>query len=287
MGNEEIRASKSGEAARPRLFEEEAPPFQYYAAFLIVGFVTAANLALASYAGYWSAAIIYLAAISLSAAWLGPGPVIFGAVISAAAWDFLFIPPRFAFTISRTEDVLMLGLYLLVSLSSGLATTRLRASERMLRDRGEQLSAVNALAISLAGAGSASEILALGLDTIRRAAGGCETIVILAEGGALRNRAEDGWEPLDAEAREAARRCFESRAPAGRFSDVLPGSEWRFMPLAASNRDLGVIGLRPEREAARSEIELSRLSALAAIVGLALSREPGPPSPGGAVLTHP
>jgi two-component system, OmpR family, sensor histidine kinase KdpD len=259
--------------ARDRRSFEINPSFQYYAAFLATALVTAANLLLASYAGYWSAAIVYLAAISLSAVWLGSGPVVFEAILTAAAWDFLFIPPRFTFTISRAEDALMLALYFVVSLCSGLATARLRASERLLREQGAQLSAVNSLACSLAGSGSADEILSQGLDAIRQAAG-CDAIAILADGGALRERAEDGWEPLDAAARGAARRCFESGSGAGRYEEGEPAGEWHFLPLSSPKGRLGVVGFRPAREARRNESELARLAALVSIVALALSREP-------------
>lgn len=274
MANNELEPKQPRGAARARAFEE-SPSFQFYAAFLVLVLVTLANLFLASYAGYWAAAIVYLAAISLSAVWLGSGPVIFEALLTALAWDYLFIPPRFTFTISRTEDVLMLALYFIVSLASGLATARLRASERRLRDRGEQLASIDSLAIELAKTGSASAVLALGLSAIRRAAG-CDAIAILTEGGELRRGAEDGWEPLDGAAREAARRCFHGGSPAGRFSDEPGGSEWHFLPLLSPKGSLGVIGLRPARDAARSDPELRRLAALASVVALALSRNSAP-----------
>jgi two-component system, OmpR family, sensor histidine kinase KdpD len=271
MANDDIEHKEPRARSRERAFEE-SPAFQYYAAFLVLALVTVANLFLASYAGYWSAAIVYLAAIGLSAIRLGSGPVIFEAFLTALAWDYLFIPPRFTFAISRTEDVLMLALYFVVSLGSGLATARLRASERRLKDYGERLEAIDSLAVELAGTGSAGSILALGLAAIRRAAG-CDAIAILADGGTLRRGAEDGWEPLDGAAREAARRCFEGGAPAGRFSDEPGGSDWLFLPLVSPRGGLGVIGLRPASDAARDDPGLRRLEALAAVLALALSRD--------------
>jgi len=276
MADEKARSGDERASPRERLSGEGSPASQYYAAFLLVGLVTMLDLALASYAGYWSAAILYLAAISLSAVWLGSGPVIFAAVLSAATWDYFFIPPRFTFTISRTEDVLMLALYLFVSICSGLATSRLRASERLLRDRGEQLSAIGSLAGSLVAAGSVAEILSLGLDAIRRT-GACEAIAILGEDGTrLKTRPEDGWEPLDGYAREAAARCFEDGSPTGRFTPIVSSSEWYFLPLDSPKGRLGVIGARPAHDADRDGASLSRIAALTSTVALALSRELGP-----------
>ena len=102
--------------------------------------MTGLNLALADYAGYWAAAITYLAAISLSALALDRWPVLLAALLSAVAWDFFFIPPRYTMYIGRTEDILMLVLYLLVALCSGWLTGRLRASERLLAARESRMS---------------------------------------------------------------------------------------------------------------------------------------------------
>ena len=74
-------------------FEESAG--QFAAAVIVIAAVTGLNLALAAYAGYWAAAITYLAAISISALFLDRWPVFLAALLSAVAWDFLFIPPRY------------------------------------------------------------------------------------------------------------------------------------------------------------------------------------------------
>jgi two-component system sensor histidine kinase KdpD len=246
---------------------------QYSAALLVVAAMTGINLALASYAGYWSAAITYLAAISISAIFFDRGPVIFAALLSGLAWDFFFIPPRFTMVISRTEDLLMLGLYLVVAACSGWMTGRLRASERLLSAREARLSRLSSLASELAGAKSIELILDKSMAAIQETFG-AETIVILRDTkGSLKTEAESGWEPLDATAREAARLCFEGLRSAGRFTDLATASEWHFVPMEGPRGCLGVIGLRSAHDASWTEDLESFLRTLALTVSIAAARE--------------
>jgi two-component system, OmpR family, sensor histidine kinase KdpD len=244
----------------------------YLAAMLMVGCVTAANLFLASYAGYWAAAILYLAAISLGALWLESGPILLAAIASALAWDFLFIPPRFTLTIDRPEDDLMLALYVVVSLSSGLMTARLRSSERLLREREGELSRINALALSLAGAMSEKSIIARGIASLKGAID-CEAIAILSGGdGRLKSQPEDGWTALDAAARSAAKQCFEEGEVTGRYTRAFPDSEWHFAVIDSPQRRLGVIGLRRPHDADWDEFLETYLRTIVSTMAMALAR---------------
>lgn len=246
---------------------------QFMVAILVIAAVTGLNLALAAYAGYWAAAITYLAAISLLALVLDRAPVILAALLSAIAWDFFFIPPRFTMTISRTEDVLMLVLYFLVALCSGWLTGRLRASERLLAARESHMSRLSSLASALAGAKTIGVILDKGLEAIKEAFS-VEAIVILREDEkGLKHEAESGWEPLDAGARDAARASFESMKSTGRFTKLFPKSEWHFVPMEGPHGCLGVIGLRASHDASWSEELESFLRTVAFTISIAAARE--------------
>ena len=252
-------------------FEESAG--QFAAAVIVIAAVTGLNLALAAYAGYWAAAITYLAAISISALFLDRWPVFLAALLSAVAWDFLFIPPRYTMFISRTEDVLMLVLYFLVALCSGWMTGRLRASERLLAARENRLSRLSALASALAGAKTMGIILDKSIEAIKDAFS-VEAIAILRDDqGSLRHQAESGWEPLDSNARDAARASFEGLKGAGRFTELHPESEWHFVPMEGPRGCLGVIGLRAAHNASWSEELESFLRTITLTVSSAVARE--------------
>jgi two-component system sensor histidine kinase KdpD len=268
----QARASAQGRARFGEGFGEGLG--HYAAAIVIIAAVTGLNLALADYAGYWAAAITYLAAISLTALVLDRWPVLLAALLSALAWDFFFIPPRFTLSISRTEDVLMLGLYLLVALCSGWLTGRLRASERLLAAREARLSRLSSLASALAGASVLGSMVQTSARAIEEAFG-VECVLMLRDaGGSLKQRPEGGWEPLDENAKEAARLAFEEGKAAGRFSPLAPRSEWHFVPLEEASERLGVIGLRAAGDASWwGEEAESFLRTIAYTVASAIARE--------------
>jgi two-component system sensor histidine kinase KdpD len=270
VGAPRIRGGKAS-ARRPALSEDA--PGQFTAAIVVIAAVTGLNLALTSYAGYWAAAITYLAAISVSALFLDRWPVFLAALLSAIAWDFFFIPPRFTMYIARTEDVLMLVLYFLVALCSGWLASRLRSSERLFAAREIRLSRLGALASDLAGAKAMGTILDKSMAALREAFA-AEAIVILREGGGgLKLEAESAWDPLDSKAKIAARASFEGLKSAGRFTDIHPDSEWHFVPMEGPRGCLGVIGLRAAHDAPWSEELESFLRTMALTVSSAVARE--------------
>jgi two-component system sensor histidine kinase KdpD len=266
-------AEAAGEKARMRSARSYGQASQYGAAILVIAAVTALNLLLSGFAGYEAAAIPYLAAISLMALFLDRWPVLFAALLSAAAWDGLFIPPRFTMVITKTEDLLMLGLYFLVAICAGLVTVRLRSSERLLAAREERMSSLGDLARELAGARDIETILSKSVEAVEEIFD-VEAIVILREkGGALRDQAESGWEPLDSSARDAARLCFEGMRGTGRFTRTLPDSEWHFVPLKGPRGCLGVVGLRAAHDRAWNEGLESFLRTVALTASIAVARE--------------
>jgi two-component system sensor histidine kinase KdpD len=250
-------------------------PAQFAAAALVVAIATGLNLALSSYAGYWAAAIVYLAAVSISALELGWAAVLLEALLSAVAWDFLFMHPRFTLAIESPADILMLGLYLLLAICSGLATSKLRASERLLFDREARLSRLNELARTLAGTKEAWAIVAKGVKAIEEAIG-VEAILIEKDGsGRLKPQAESGWEPLDSTTRSAAELCFSEGRATGRYTELCSSSEWHFVALESPGGRLGVAGVRAASDRRWDESTEAYLKTAVSTVSIALARELG------------
>ena len=73
---------------------------------------------------------IYLLMVLLLSLRVGRWPVLVAAVVSAVAWNFVFIPPRLSFSVLHIEDGLMLGTYFAAErLIGGLFTARIRRQE--------------------------------------------------------------------------------------------------------------------------------------------------------------
>jgi two-component system sensor histidine kinase KdpD len=85
-------------------------------------------------------------------------------------------------------------------------------------------------------------------------------------GGELVRAAGDAAFPLDEKEEAIAAWAYENQAPAGRGMDTLPAGRGRYLPLVASGRALGVVGVIPgdERNGTTGEVleGMVRLAAL-------------------------
>lgn len=122
----------------PRIRNDERSPIieGWYALWLTAG-VGLLGAAVESVAGYRSVGFLFLVHVMLLGLRYSMGPVLFAAALSALAWDFLFIPPRFTFAISTSEDLMMLLAYAVAAGLTGALTHRLRCMQEQAdaRDR--------------------------------------------------------------------------------------------------------------------------------------------------------
>ncbi|MFM2169396.1 MAG: hypothetical protein RIS79_3767 [Verrucomicrobiota bacterium] len=85
------------------------------------------------YTGSTFSAMVFLLAIVLAGTRWNRGPVLAMGVVSALAWNFIFIPPRFTFHIEKPEDAVMFCMFFVVALSMGHLITQLREREAALK----------------------------------------------------------------------------------------------------------------------------------------------------------
>jgi two-component system sensor histidine kinase KdpD len=108
-----------------------APLKQYVTAVAGVGVLTIACWLLTPLTGYGAISLIYLLGVLLAGMILNRGPVLLVAMLSALAWNFLFIPPRFTFHIEKVEDALTFATYFIIALTVGSMTAQLKAREHL------------------------------------------------------------------------------------------------------------------------------------------------------------
>ena len=132
---------------------------QYALAVAAIAATSAICYFLARYLGYQSISLILLFMVSILATFLGIGPVLLAASLSAFIWDVFFIPPRYTIHIERTEDILMLGMFFIIALINGVLTTRVRKQERLARDREERTNALYQLTKDLSAAANKAQFL--------------------------------------------------------------------------------------------------------------------------------
>ena len=84
-----------------------------------------------NYIGYHSVALILLATVSVLSIFFSIYPVLSAAAMSALIWDFFFIPPHFTLHITNSEDALLLLMYFVIALTSGILTSKVRELEKL------------------------------------------------------------------------------------------------------------------------------------------------------------
>ena len=78
---------------------------QYLTALATVVGVTVAALFFTPLIGTHATALVYLLAVALVSAFVGRGPALVAAMLSALAWDFFFLQPALTLRIRSFEDL--------------------------------------------------------------------------------------------------------------------------------------------------------------------------------------
>jgi two-component system sensor histidine kinase KdpD len=268
-----VTGDKTGRP-RPARFQLEllSGAGQYLLAALVVGLAAGLNLLALPLVGYRAVAIAFLFVVSILAMALGRGPVLLAAALSALLWDILFIPPRFALTISELEDVLMLGMYFVVALVTGNLTARLRAQEQAVRRRERRNAALYAFARDVAGARTLDAMLQAAVRQIGQAFDAEVAVLLLQPSGQLGQPHPAGTLALDEKELSVASWAFVNRKQAGRFTDTLPSAAARYLPLRAPSGVVGVLGVRQRSSERLAPDQETLLETFASQVALAIER---------------
>jgi two-component system, OmpR family, sensor histidine kinase KdpD len=115
---------------------------QYLYSAAIVLFISAICFGLSGFMGYRVVAFILLLTVSLLAVTFDILPVLLAAALSAFVWNFFFIPPRFTLHVSTTEDTILLVMYFVIAMISGILTFKIRQLEKTFRVKEERANSV-------------------------------------------------------------------------------------------------------------------------------------------------
>src|SRR5947209_17374734 len=89
---------------------------EYLSASISVAILTLACWFVTPFTGYGAISLIYLLGVLIAGITLNRGPVLLFAALSALAWNFLFIPPRFTLHIAKVEDALTFVTYFIIAI---------------------------------------------------------------------------------------------------------------------------------------------------------------------------
>ncbi len=243
-----VRAEKGG--ASPGVGFLRLRPFADWQQYIIATGVLAAvgvlNLGIAALTGPRVPGLVFLFTVVLLALFLGRGPMLFAGSVSALAWNYFFLPPRFTLIINSTEDGVMFGLYFVVAIILGQLVARIRSQELAERQREERVTALYQLTRELAQAGTRDEVVWQLLAQVGRVFQAKTAVLVPVKKSLMAH--PDSSLVLTENELQVADWVFLNRQAAGKFTDNLPGAEALHLPLMTERAVVGILSVKlPEK----------------------------------------
>ncbi len=228
--------------AKPRLASFFTSSFSQYATVAaIVAATCAFNLTIMDATEPSAPGLVFLLAVVLSAMFFGRGPVLFAGALSALVWNFVFLPPRFTFSIERPEHFVLFATYFVVALVLGQLVARIRSQQEAERRREERATALYELTRDLAGTGSRDEVVWQVMAQVNRFFRAAAAILLPTD-DRLSPHPDSMLSVSDKEL-AVADWAFRQQKTAGRFTDNLPGADAMHFPLATDRKTFGVLAV--------------------------------------------
>ncbi|MBN1141471.1 MAG: sensor histidine kinase KdpD, partial [Deltaproteobacteria bacterium] len=219
---------------------------EWFGSVFGVSAATVVALLLHPYFGLVDLVMVYLLGVVVIAGRTGKGPSLLATILSVAAFDFLFVPPRFTFTVSDVRHIFTFAVMFIVSHVICRLTLRVREQAEAARLRERRTATLYRLSRELAHHRGLKTLAALALKHIGELFSTQVVILIRNERGDL---APPVTGPptfvLDSQEMEVARWVFSRGNRAGRGTDTLPDARALYLPLTAASQTMGVIGILP------------------------------------------
>ncbi len=208
----------------------------YGGAVLLVALCTAIAAPMHEHLGLADLAMIYLLGVVATAIAFGRGPAIVSALLSVAAYNFSFVPPRFTFYVAHAPSLVTLGVMLVVAVVTGTLTAWLRDQLEHTRRRERQAVSLHRLSHALASTATRAGVAAAAAEHGGAALGAPVEVIEADADGRLPDAASDA----------AARWAFEHGEIAGLAGQRFDIGGALVLPLRAGARTLGVLRIGPD-----------------------------------------
>jgi len=218
---------------------------QYFIASLIVVITAVLCYFIKDLIGYQVVSFGLLFVVSTLAFFFGTGPILLSATLSALIWDFFFIPPPYTLHVDKPEDMLMLIMFFIIALLSGVLTSRIRRQEMKIRVREERTNALYQLTRELSTATGIEEVIIIAKNDIKKYFDLKCRIILKNDNNQLDySSQEDSNINLSKNDLSVAAWTFQHSSKAGKYTDTLPSGNFTFYPLKGNQMNLGVIAIQ-------------------------------------------
>ncbi len=218
---------------------------QYFIASIVVIITAVLCFFIKDFIGYQVVSFGLLFVVSTLAFFFGTGPILLSATLSALIWDFFFIPPPYTLHVDKPEDMLMLIMFFIIALLSGVLTSRIRRQEMKIRVREERTNALYQLTRELSTATGIEEVIIIAKNDIKKYFDLKCRIILKNDNNQLDYSSnDDSGITLSRNDMSVAAWTFQHSSKAGKHTDTLPSGNLTFYPLKGNQMNLGVIAIQ-------------------------------------------
>lgn len=190
--------------------------------------------------------MVYLLGVAIIATRGGRGPSLLALILSMVAFDFFFIEPRFSLFVADPQFLLTFAIMLVVGLLISTLTVRVRQQAEIACQRERRTAALYGLSRELASKRGLKNLPQIAVRHIAEVFDS-QTIVLLPDqnGQLTVHTGDPNRFQFDANERQVAQWVYEHRQTAGLGTNTLAKARGLYFPLTASQRTVGVLGVRP------------------------------------------
>jgi two-component system sensor histidine kinase KdpD len=186
--------------------------------------------------------MLYLLTVVVAAIYLGRGPAILASILGVLAFDFLFVTPYFTFVVDDTEYIITFIALFFVGIVISQLTARAREQADAAHQREAETAELYALSRDLSIARHLDAILHILIQHVEDTFGR-NTAILLPDNGRLATRLASTDLKLDENEIAVADWVYRHGDPAGRHTNTLPASLFRYLPLKTARGVVGVLGV--------------------------------------------
>lgn len=263
--------SRRGETRRMRLVSKTGQAGYLKALLVVLSFTGIAQMMSARFE-LSNVVMVYLLGVVIVACFYGRGPAIMSSILSVAAFDFFFVPPKLTFAVSDTQYLVTFAVMLVVALVISTLTARIRQQAETATIREKRTAALFSLSRALASTLDQQSVIDTGLQHIRSIFDCRADLFPVTDDGKLAEQTVCISGSANAFDEGVALWAHQNRKPVGLGTTVLPGISALYVPVVGARRALGVIAVLPNKGEVLAPEQLDLLEAFGNQMALACER---------------
>jgi len=212
----------------------------------ITALITSASAFAVGYLELVNLVMLYLLGVMFVAMRFGRGPSVVSTVLSVAAFDYFFVPPRFSFAVSDVQYLVTFAVMLAVGLIVGTLTVNLRSQAKISGHRERRAAVLYAFTRELGATQTEGDIAHVAVKHIGEEFEGQSVVLLPDFQGRIRHPGSQSVQySFHGADLGVAQWVFDHGKVAGKGTDTLPGTEGVYFPMKGAAGPIGVLALLP------------------------------------------